>query len=96
MPVCVEVQENSELLTTFVHPENAVYVFGSEHGGVPQVLRQHCHRFVHIQAHHCLSIAAAIDVVLAHRRISRQLAGVSRSCHCARYCTRFAARSMRR
>lgn len=27
-PVCVEVYENSEPLTTFVHPENAVYLFG--------------------------------------------------------------------
>ena len=34
-PVCVELLEHSEPLTTFEHPENAVYVFGPEDGGVP-------------------------------------------------------------
>jgi tRNA(Leu) C34 or U34 (ribose-2'-O)-methylase TrmL len=37
-PVCVEVFEQSEPLTTFEHPENAVYVFGPEDGGVPEVI----------------------------------------------------------
>lgn len=46
-PVCVEVYEQSEPLTTFEHPEGAVYVFGPEDGRVPQVIRRMCHRFVH-------------------------------------------------
>src|SRR5438067_593158 len=75
VPVCVEVFENSEPLTTFEHPENAVYVFGPEDGRVPQVMRQWCHRFVHIPAHFCLNLSASINVVLAHRLMSRQLAG---------------------
>ena len=74
-PVCVEVYDNSEPLTTFDHPENAVYVFGPEDGKVPQVIRRLCHRFVHIPAHFCLNLSAAVNVVLAHRLMSRQLAG---------------------
>lgn len=74
-PVCVEVFESSEPLTTFEHPENAIYVFGPEDGRVPQVIRRHCHRFVHIPAHFCLNLSAAVNVVLAHRLMSRQLAG---------------------
>jgi tRNA(Leu) C34 or U34 (ribose-2'-O)-methylase TrmL len=74
-PVCVEVYENSEPLTTFEHPENAVYVFGPEDGSVPQVIRRLCHRFVHIPAHFCLNLSAAVNVVLAHRLMSRQLGG---------------------
>ena len=74
-PVCVEVFESSEPLTTFEHPENAIYVFGPEDGRVPQVIRRHCHRFVHIPAHFCLNLSAAANVVLAHRLMSRQLAG---------------------
>ncbi|HET9406921.1 MAG TPA: TrmH family RNA methyltransferase [Candidatus Sulfotelmatobacter sp.] len=74
-PVCVEVFEHSEPLTTFAHPENAVYIFGPEDGRVPQVMRRLCHRFVHIPAHSCLNLAAAVNVVLAHRLMSRQLAG---------------------
>ena len=75
VPVCVEVFENSEPLTTFEHPVNAVYVFGPEDGCIPQVIRRLCHRFVHIPAHFCLNLSAAVNVVLAHRLISRQLLG---------------------
>jgi len=74
-PVCVEVYEQSEPLTTFEHPEDALYVFGPEDGKVPQVIRRLCHRFVHIPAHFCLNLSAAVNVLLAHRLMSRQLAG---------------------
>ena len=76
-PVCVELLENSEPLTTFEHPENAVYVFGPEDGGVPQVLRRFCHRFVHIQSSHCLNLAAAVNVVLHDRKAKLQISGRS-------------------
>lgn len=66
-PVCVEIHENSIPLTVFEHPKDAVYVFGPEDGGVPQVIRQHCHWFVHIPAFHCLNLAAALNVVLYDR-----------------------------
>ena len=75
-PVCVEAYENSEPLTTFMHPENAVYVFGPEDGRVPQVIRRLCHRFVHIPSHFCLNLSAAVNVVLSHRLMSRQLLGM--------------------
>src|ERR1700733_10563004 len=68
IPVCVELLENSEPLTIFEHPANAVYVFGPEDGGVPQVLRRFCHRFVHIQSNHCLNLSAAVNVVLHDRK----------------------------
>jgi tRNA C32,U32 (ribose-2'-O)-methylase TrmJ len=75
VPVAVEVRENSEPLTTFEHPENAVYVFGPEDGSIPKPWLRLCHRFVHIPANHCLNLSTAVGVVLAHRRMSRQLAG---------------------
>jgi tRNA(Leu) C34 or U34 (ribose-2'-O)-methylase TrmL len=70
-PVCVEVRENSESLRTFEHPDDAIYVFGPEDGSVPQAFRLNCFRFVHIPAHHCLNLAAAVNVVLAHRFMQR-------------------------
>jgi tRNA(Leu) C34 or U34 (ribose-2'-O)-methylase TrmL len=76
VPVCIELLENSEGLTHFVHPENAVYVFGREDGGVPQVLRRFCHRFVNIPANHCLNLATAIAITLYDRKMKRQLKGL--------------------
>jgi tRNA(Leu) C34 or U34 (ribose-2'-O)-methylase TrmL len=75
VPVAVEVRQNSEPLTTFAHPENAVYLFGPEDGSIPKAWLHLCHRFVHIPADHCLNLSTAVAVVLAHRRMSRQLAG---------------------
>lgn len=75
-PVAIEVRENSECLTTFEHPEDAIYVFGPEDGSIPRSYLGHCHRFVAIPTHHCLNLSAAVNVVLAHRRFSRQLAGL--------------------
>jgi tRNA(Leu) C34 or U34 (ribose-2'-O)-methylase TrmL len=72
VPVCVEVFESSEPLTLFdmlctsLAPRTAEF---------PQVVRRLCHRFVHIPAHFCLNLSAAVNVVLAHRLMSRQLAG---------------------
>lgn len=48
IPVCVEISDSAEDLRDFAHPENALYVFGPEDGGVPQSIRRACHRFVRI------------------------------------------------
>jgi tRNA(Leu) C34 or U34 (ribose-2'-O)-methylase TrmL len=68
-PVCVEIHQNSIPLSEFQHPEDAVYVFGPEDGGVPAMFRRHCHFFVHIPSYHCLNLAAALNVVLYDRAI---------------------------
>jgi len=75
VPVCVELLDSAECLTTFVHPPNPVYVFGPEDGSVPPVIRRHCHKFVYIPAYHCLNLSAAVDVVLYDRMAKLQIAG---------------------
>jgi tRNA(Leu) C34 or U34 (ribose-2'-O)-methylase TrmL len=75
-PVAVEKRDRAECLTDFIHPDRAVYVFGREDGSLPKAALHACHRFVWIPSEQCLNLAAAINVVLCHRRISRQLAGL--------------------
>ena len=75
VPVAIEVRQQSECLTLFEHPEDAVYVFGPEDGSIPKAVLGLCHRFVHIPSRHCLNLATAVAVVLAHRRMWRQLNG---------------------
>jgi tRNA(Leu) C34 or U34 (ribose-2'-O)-methylase TrmL len=74
--VAVELLPQSECLTFFDHPEDVVYVFGPEDGGLTQVVRKQCHRFITIPSAHCLNLAAAVNVVLYDRRAKRQLAGL--------------------
>lgn len=66
-PVAIELLPNSECLFDFVHPENAVYVFGPEDGSIDQVSRRFCHRFVSIPTKHCTNLAAAVYLVLYDR-----------------------------
>jgi tRNA(Leu) C34 or U34 (ribose-2'-O)-methylase TrmL len=75
-PVAVELRPDAESLVTFEHPEDALYVFGPEDGGLPKPVRRLCHRFVVIPTHHCLNLAAAVNVVLYDRRLKRHLAGL--------------------
>jgi tRNA(Leu) C34 or U34 (ribose-2'-O)-methylase TrmL len=70
IPVAVEVRENAEPLTTFIHPPYAVYVFGPEDGSIPQVMLRHCQRFIVIPSKHCLNLGASVNVIL-YDRISK-------------------------
>ena len=74
-PVAVELLPAAESLVEFEHPEDALYVFGPEDGSLPKAVRLWCHRFVFVPTHHCLNLAAAVNVVLYDRRLKRHLAG---------------------
>src|SRR5213079_3262343 len=78
-PVAVELRPGAESLVSFEHPEDALYVFGPEDGGLEKAVRVRCHRFVVIPTHHCLNLAAAVNVVLYDRRLKRQQAGLEPS-----------------
>ncbi len=67
-PVAIELLDNTECIFDFVHPENAVYVFGPEDGNIG-LGRRHCHRFVSIPTKHCTNLAAAVYLVLYDRAI---------------------------
>jgi tRNA(Leu) C34 or U34 (ribose-2'-O)-methylase TrmL len=66
-PVAVEVRKASEPLTTFLHPEKPLYVFGPEDGTLPKSLLRHCQRFVTIPSKHCLNLGNAVNVILYDR-----------------------------
>jgi len=72
-PVCVEVGDGYEQLPYFEHPEDAIYVFGPEDGGVSKALRVACHRFVTIPSKSCLNLAAAVNVVLYDRMMKEMV-----------------------
>jgi tRNA(Leu) C34 or U34 (ribose-2'-O)-methylase TrmL len=65
--IAVELDENALPLQEFVHPELAVYVFGPEDGTLPRRVRECCDSIIAIPSLNCLNLAAAANVVLAHR-----------------------------
>lgn len=77
-PVAVEVRTNSELLPDFVHPEQAVYVFGPEDGSIPKGVLSVCHRFVRIPSatRTPLNLAVAVNLVLYDRYVKGEHVGI--------------------
>lgn len=75
-PVAVELLPGTEMLHTFEHPEDALYIFGPEDGSLPNGVRRACHRFVAIPSLHCLNLAAAVYIVLYDRAVKRWQAGL--------------------
>lgn len=72
--VGVEFGAGSESLPSFIHPDNAVYVFGPEDGSLPIQARKLCWRFVHIPTKHCLNLATAVASVLYDRACKKGFA----------------------
>jgi tRNA(Leu) C34 or U34 (ribose-2'-O)-methylase TrmL len=75
VPVAVELLPGAEQLTYFSHPASALYVFGPEDGGLSSEVLSECHRFLVVPSDHCLNLSVAVAIVLAHRRMQRQLTG---------------------
>lgn len=72
----VELTESSQNLAYFEHPDDAVYVFGPEDGGISKGMRMMCHQFVAIQSYHCFNLAVAVGTILYDRQYKRQMVGL--------------------
>lgn len=66
-PVCVENIEGFEQLAAFIHPKNAIYIFGPEDGELNGYVRSHCMRHVRIPSEFSLNLSAAVNIVLYDR-----------------------------
>ena len=71
VPVAVELRDNAESLSTFEHPELALYVFGPEDGSIERESLKFCQRFVFIPSKHCLNLSNAVNVVMYDRILKK-------------------------
>jgi tRNA(Leu) C34 or U34 (ribose-2'-O)-methylase TrmL len=65
--VCVELIAGATPLQRFVHPEQAVYVFGPEDGSVSSKIAARCAHKVYVPTAFCMNLAATANVVLYDR-----------------------------
>lgn len=65
--VCVDLIEGAVALQDFVHPKNALYVFGPEDGTIDQETIDAAQAAVYIPTKGCLNLAASVNVVLYDR-----------------------------
>ena len=65
--VCIELCLGATSLTEFVHPEQALYIFGPEDGSISQSIVDQADHVVYIPTKDCLNLAATVNVVLYDR-----------------------------
>lgn len=65
--VCVELVEGATPLPNFVHPEQALYVFGPEDGSIDQELVDRADAVVYVPTIGCMNLAATVNVLLYDR-----------------------------
>jgi tRNA(Leu) C34 or U34 (ribose-2'-O)-methylase TrmL len=65
--VCVEFAENAIALPEYQHPQNALYIFGPEDGGISQHVIDRADAVIYVPTHGCMNLAATVNVVLYDR-----------------------------
>jgi tRNA(Leu) C34 or U34 (ribose-2'-O)-methylase TrmL len=65
--VAIELIEGATPLMDFVHPEQALYIFGPEDGSVHQEVLDRCDHVVYVPTVGCMNLAASVNVVLYDR-----------------------------
>lgn len=70
--VAVELVEEAESLIYFKHPQRALYVFGPENGSLPEEILQKATHKVQVPTHHCMNLAACVNVVLYDRLLKQK------------------------
>jgi tRNA(Leu) C34 or U34 (ribose-2'-O)-methylase TrmL len=75
-PVAVEITRGSMPIDDFVHPDEAVYVFGPEDGSLTRPVLVHCHYRIWIPSYHCLNLSTAVAIVLNDRAVKRRRLGL--------------------
>ena len=65
--VCVELVEGATALPEFVHPEQAIYIFGPEDSSIPQTMVDRADEVVYVPTIGCMNLAATVNVLLYDR-----------------------------
>lgn len=70
--ICVDLVEGATPLPHFVHPEQAIYVFGPEDGTISQQVIDSADEVVYVPTVGCMNLAASVNVIL-YDRMAKQL-----------------------
>ena len=69
--VAIEITDKARSLSTFTHPERAIYLLGPEDGGISKAALEAAQSIVRIPSLYCLNVATAGSIVLYDRNLKR-------------------------
>ena len=65
----VELDQRSEPLTGFEHPERAIYLLGAEDHGLSETALNHCAKLIQFDSKYCLNVSVAGSIVMYDRQL---------------------------
>lgn len=71
IPIAIELDDQSESLLIFCHPERAYYIFGPEDGSLPESVMSKCKYRLFVPTKACMNLATTVGVVL-YDRLAKQ------------------------
>lgn len=66
----VEIDERAEMLAEFEHPKRAIYLLGAEDTGLPDFVREKCHKLIRLPGNSSLNVGVTGSIVI-HDRVSK-------------------------
>lgn len=65
--VAIELDENSEPIKYFSHPERCIYLLGAEDHGIPKRILDECQEIVQLPGDACMNVSVAGSIVMYDR-----------------------------
>lgn len=65
--VGVELAEKARELSTFTHPQRAIYLLGAEDHGLSEAIMDKCHHLIKLRGAYSLNVSVAGSIVMYHR-----------------------------
>lgn len=65
----IEIDERSEPLNTFKHPERCIYLLGAEDNGLTKQALEKCNKIIQLKGDYCMNVAVAGSIVMYDRNI---------------------------
>ena len=71
--VGLELNSNSQAISTFAHPLRAAYLLGAEDNGLPEQVLNKCHHLIQLPGDTSLNVAVSGSIVIYDRIQKREL-----------------------
>lgn len=71
IPVAVDRIPGATSLVTYVHPERAFYIFGSEDSTLGRRITDWCRDKIYVPTYGCMNLASTVNVILYDRMVKR-------------------------
>jgi len=69
----IELDERSVPISTFKHPQRAIYLMGAEDKGLSKIALEKCNSIVQLPGQYSLNVSAAASIVLYDRYLKNQI-----------------------